>query len=128
VFVVSYVLDCSSLEENGKKSIDIFELKYKHHQRRQEYVLGKVKVRLGGDHCQKTKICKDHTKDNEKKANLPLRQHMGTEESDMFLKPLDDEKLHEQDWFWLEPGDEGVDDPLKLAEKFKRHTDPISFY
>jgi hypothetical protein len=32
------------------------------------------------------------------------------------------DKIYELDWFWLEPGDEGVDDSLNLAEKFKRRT------
>jgi hypothetical protein len=51
--------------KNGKKSNDFSELWKQQHLCCHEYVLGKLKVRLSGGHCQKMKICKDKTDDDD---------------------------------------------------------------
>jgi hypothetical protein len=48
-----------------------------------------------------------------------LRQHIRTDAIDLFLKPIHEDKLYEQDWFWLEPEDEGLHDACNFAEKFQ---------
>jgi len=105
--------------QNRRKADEFSFLKYHPRERRQEYLLGWVKVRTVCAHRRKTKACGDRSyryADDEHEQNRILREGIDTSEIDAFVKHVDDGLLYEQEWFWLQPGDLGVDDPCGYAE------------
>jgi hypothetical protein len=43
---------------------------------------------------------------------------MDTTKIYQFLKPVNDNMLYEQEWFWLEQGDAHLDNPYNYGEQF----------
>jgi hypothetical protein len=96
--------------KNGKKCQNICII-HQTDERRQEMVMGKVKARTHNDHAQKGFVCNDYTTSEERSANRIVRAMTNKEELDTFLTPVDQDKLRDQPWFWLDHGNNGTHDP-----------------
>jgi hypothetical protein len=99
---------------NGRKASEFSLLNHWPHERHQEYLFANVKMRTACDHRQKTLAAGDRLfryTDADRAQNILDRNLVDTTEIDEFLKPVAENQLPQQDWWWLEPGDLGLDNP-----------------